>query len=237
MMKKRLNVLGVIPARSGSKGIAGKNFYPLNGKPLISYTIRSAQKAKLLTKFIVSTDSEKIAEVARRYGASVPFLRPKKLATDRALAVDVMKHALLEMERIDGKIYSYLVMLQPTTPLRLPAYIDDTIRKLTITDCDSVFTVTEVGANHPARMYRIERDRLINIMNEGIAMRPRQELPNIYIRSGDVYACKREIIFKKNSLIGDDCRPIIIPPDCAVNIDSTKDLILAEYYLSQKRIL
>lgn len=234
-MKRNLNILGIIPARAGSKGIPGKNIYPLNGKPLISYTIKAAQKARLLTKFIVSTDSKKIAQIASYYGAPVPFLRPKKLATDRASSAEVIKHALLKMERLDGKIYSHIVLLQTTTPLRLPAYIDLVIKKLVTTGCDSVFTVTDVGANHPARMYKIEKGRLIKIMKESASMR-RQELPKIYIRSGDVYACKREIILKKNSLIGDDCRPLVIPPDCAINIDSMNELILVEYHLRKKRI-
>jgi CMP-N-acetylneuraminic acid synthetase len=225
------NVLGVIPARAGSKSIPNKNLYPLAGKPLIAYSIESAKRSKFLTKCIVSTDSEEIARVAKSYGIKVPFLRPKELATDTALAVDVMKHALLEMEKIDKKQYEYLVMLQPTTPLRKPQYIDEAIRKLIDTDCDSVVSMVEVGAHHPARMYRIENDKLISIMDEGTAMRPRQELPSIYIRSGDVYACRRSVIFKHNSLIGDDCCPLVIAPEKAINIDDMKDIVLAEYYL------
>lgn len=227
----KTNILGVIPARGGSKGIPHKNLYPLNGKPLIAYTIEAASKAKLITKFIVSTDSEEIAEVAIKYGVEVPFIRPAELATDNALAIDVMKHAILEMEKLDGVSYDYFVMLQPTTPLRMSEDIDRVVDKLLNTGCDTVITMVDVGANHPARMYRIVNDRLEGIMNEGIALRPRQELPPVYIRSGDVYACKRSVIFEKNSLIGDDCRPVIIPQERAINIDSIRDIILAEYFL------
>ena len=228
-------ILGVIPARGGSKGIPNKNLYNLNGEPLISYTIESAKQSKYLARFIVSTDSEEIAQVAKQYSASVPFIRPAELATDKALSVDVMKHAVLEMEHRDGHKYEFLVMLQPTTPLRPVGLIDKVIEKLIKTGCDTVITMVDVEAYHPARMYRIENDMLINIMDEHIPMRPRQELPSVYIRSGDVYACKRNIIFEKNSFIGDDCRPVIIPSETAINIDAIKDVILAEYYLKKQK--
>jgi len=227
-------VLGVIPARGGSKGIPDKNLYPLKGKPLIQYSIEEAQKAKSLTKLIVSTDSEKIAKVARSCGAEVPFMRPAELATDTALAVDVMKHALQTMEKLDKVRYDYLVMLQPTTPFRLAKDIDEAIKKLIETGCNTVVSVVDVGAYHPARMYQIKKDLLERIMEEGVPMRPRQELPPVYIRSGDVYACQREVLFKKNSLMGDDCRPIIIPMMRAINIDGHNELILAEHYLQSK---
>ena len=225
------NILGVIPARGGSKGIPRKNLYHLNGKPLIAYTIEAALKAKSLTKFIVSTDSEEIAMVSKGYGAPIPFMRPSELASDTSLSVDVMKHATLEMEKADGVVYDYLVLLQPTTPLRLPEDIDSAVEKLIATGCDTVITIVDVGATHPDRMYRIKDDRLVGIMEEGVAMRPRQQLPPVYIRSGDVYACKREVVFGKNSMLGDDCRPVVIPPERAVNIDCMEDLVLAEYYL------
>lgn len=225
-------VIGIIPARGGSKGIPKKNIYPLSGKPLIAYTIECAKGSRFLTKWIVSTDSEEIASVARAYGAEVPFIRPSELATDSALSVDVVKHAVLIMEQEEACQYDYVVLLQPTTPFRLPEYIDLAVKKLMESGCDTVVTMVDVGAYHPARMYRIVADRLAGIMDEGIAMRPRQELPPVYIRSGDVYACKRSVIFDKNSMMGDDCRPIVIPPERAVNIDDMKDMVLAEYYLN-----
>ena len=137
----KMNVLGVIPARSGSKGIPRKNLYTLCGKPLIAYTIKAAIKANALTQFIVSTDSEEIAETAKEYGANVPFRRPSELATDSSLAADVMKHAIIEMEKLDGIIYDTLVMLQPTTPLRTPEDINNVVQKLHNTGCDTVITI------------------------------------------------------------------------------------------------
>ena len=224
-------VLAVIPARGDSKGIPRKNLYPLNGKPLIAYTIEAALKSKLLTRSIISTDSEEIAEVAEKFGGDVPFIRPNVLASDTASSIDVVKHAMKELEKADGVRYNYAVLLQPTTPLRLSEDIDKVVQKLISTQCDTVITMVDVGAFHPARMYRIENDRLVGIMEESIAMRRRQDLPPIYIRSGDVYACKRDIIFNRNSMLGNDCRPLVISPNRAINIDTLRDIVLAEYLL------
>ena len=226
-------VLAVIPARGDSKGIPRKNLYPLNGKPLIAYTIEAALKSKLLTRSIISTDSEEIAEVAEKFGGDVPFIRPNVLANDTASSIDVVKHAVKELEKADGVRYNYAVLLQPTTPLRLSGDIDKVIQKLISTQCDTVITMVDVGAYHPARMYRIENDRLLGIMEESIAMRRRQDLPPIYIRSGDIYACKRNIIFNRNTMLGNDCRPLVIPSNRAVNIDTLEDLLFAEYLLKQ----
>jgi len=229
------NILGVIPARGGSKGIPDKNIYPLNGKPLINYSIETALKSKMLTKCIVSTDSEEISKVAKEAGAEVPFIRPASLATDSSLSVDVMKHAIITMNELDEKIYTHLVMLQPTTPFRTADDIDKAVELLLANDCDTVMTLVDVEHNHPARMYIIQDGTLSNVMDEGIPMRPRQELPEVYIRSGDVYACKKELIFEKNVMIGPKCIPLIIPSDRAINIDTMKDLFLAEYYLNNLR--
>lgn len=225
------HILGIIPARGGSKGIPHKNIYPLCGKPLIAYTIESARRSVRLTKLIVSTDDADIAEIARRYGASVPFLRPAELATDTALAIDVVRHALEFQEKHDGVHYDLVVMLQPTSPLKTAQDIDSVIDKLIESGCDSVVSMVDVGANHPARMYRINNDRLVSLMDERIAMRPRQELEPVYIRNGAVYACRREVIYRWNALIGPDVRPLIMPPNRSVNIDDPSDIVLAEYYL------
>ncbi|OVE81681.1 N-acylneuraminate cytidylyltransferase [bacterium K02(2017)] len=230
-MTKKNNILGVIPARGGSKGIPNKNIYPINGFPLISYTIKTALQSKLLSRCIVSTDSNKIANVAKEYHADVPFIRPQQHATDQALAIDVIKHAVLEMESLDNCQYDYIVMLQPTTPLKIAEDIDAVINKLIKANCDTVVSLVDVGADHPARMYTIESDKMVPVMDEGVVMSPRQDLPSIYIRNGAVYACKRDVIFEHNAMIGTDCRGYVMPAERSVNIDVKTDLILAEYYL------
>ena len=237
MMGAVPNILGVIPARGGSKGIPDKNIITLGGHPLIHYTILSAMQSKNLTQFLVSTDSQKIAEVAQQLGAPVPFIRPGALGGDRILAVDVVKHAVLEMERITGVIFDFVTLLQPTTPLKLSRDIDDTLTTLIQTGCDTVLTVVDVGANHPARMCTISRgDRLVPVMDEGVPMRPRQELPPVYIRNGAVYACKRDVLWTANALIGKDVRVVVMPRERSVNIDCPEDLAVAESCLRNRSL-
>jgi CMP-N,N'-diacetyllegionaminic acid synthase len=225
-------VLGIIPARGGSKGVLKKNIASVGGAPLIAYTIKAASQSTMLSEFIVSTDSQTIAEIALKFGAAVPFMRPAELATDTALSVDVVKHGLLYMEGRDQVQYDYVVMLQPTSPLRTGRDIDECVRKLIATNCDSVVSLVDVGATHPARMYWIKDDALVPVIDEGVAMRPRQDLPPVYIRNGAVYAVRRAVIFEYGNMIGKVCRAYIMPPERSINIDSAEDLLLTEYYLS-----
>jgi len=225
---KKHRILGVIPARGGSKTIPRKNVKSLLGRPLIAYTIVPALKSKMLSRVIVSSDNDEIIRVARRYGADVPFVRPKKLATDLVLALDVMKHAVLEAEKQEGRKYDYAVMLQPTTPLRTTEDIDCALAKLVETKADSVISVVGVGPIHPMRMKRIVNDKLVDYTKEGVENMPKELLPPIYIRNGAIYAVKRDILVEKNSFKGNDCRPYQMPEERSVNIDSQMDFLLAE---------
>lgn len=233
-MKKRL-ILGVIPARGGSKAIPNKNIFPILGKPLLNYTIEAALESRLLTHCVVSTDSEDIAEIASRAGALVPFLRPPELSTDTALSLPVILHSLAFMERTKGISYDAVVMLQPTTPLRLSSDIDMALEKLFETDADSVISVVEVGAAHPLRMKRLIGDQLINYIDQGFEdMRPRQSLPPVYIRNGAIYATRCRTLLEQQTFSGTDCRAYEMPAERSINIDTPADLIIAEYYLSDR---
>ena len=229
------NILGVIPARGGSKGVPRKNLVPILGKPLIAYTIEAALQSRRLSRAVVSTDDEEIARVSRDCGAEVPFLRPPELATDSALSLGVMQHAVREMERLEGKKYDVAVMLQPTTPLRLGSDIDTGIDLLLKSGADAVISVVEVGAHHPLRMKKVLEDgQLVNFIDQGFEdMRPRQELPPVYIRNGALYITRRDVLVNENSFTGKDCRAYEMPEDRSVNIDSESDIILAEYYLKK----
>ena len=123
-------VLGVIPARAGSKGVPDKNIKKLNGKPLIYYSIKEALKSKFITDLVVSTDSKEIQNISLEYGAECPFLRPAELATDTALAVPTIQHSVRYMEEMKGLKYDYIIMLQPTSPLRRYNDIDNSMEKL-----------------------------------------------------------------------------------------------------------
>lgn len=225
--------LAVVPARGGSKGVPRKNIAPLLGKPLLAYTIEPALDAATLTDVVVSTEDEEIADVARRLGALVPFLRPPELATDEARSLPVVQHAVEEMERRTGTRYDVIVMLQPTTPLRTAADIDAGVRLLLETGADSVCTVVDVEGHHPFRMKRMLGDgRLINYIDQGFEdMRPRQELPPVYIRAGALYINRRAVVMEQGTLVGRDCRGVVVPAARAVNIDTPLDLLVAEHLL------
>jgi len=232
MNEKR--ILGVIPARGGSKSIPNKNIIELNGNPLIKYTIDAALGSKLLTHCIVSTDSDSIASVAKSCGALVPFKRPDHLSGDDALSLPVVQHAVQFMENDQQYKYDAVIMLQPTTPLRLTSDIDNTINLLFDTNSDSVISVVEVGGYHPLRMKRIVEGYLINYIDQGQEdMRPRQKLPPVYIRNGAIYATRRDVLLKNESFIGESSRAYIMPNERSVNIDTFADFLLAKSYFSQ----
>ena len=232
MNEKR--ILGVIPARGGSKSIPNKNIKKLNGNPLIKYTIDAALGSKLLTHCVVSTDSDSIASVAKSCGALVPFKRPDHLSGDDALSLPVVQHAVQFMENDQQYKYDAVIMLQPTTPLRLTSDIDNTINLLFDTNSDSVISVVEVGGYHPLRMKRVVDGRLINYIDQGYEnMQPRQELPPVFIRNGAIYAVKRDVLMEDDSWVGDDVRAYVMSPDRSINIDTFADLLLAESYFSQ----
>ena len=228
MNEKR--ILGVIPARGGSKSIPNKNIIELNGNPLIKYTIDAALGSKLLTHCIVSTDSDSIASVAKSCGALVP----DHLSDDDALSLPVVQHAVQFMENDQQYKYDAVIMLQPTTPLRLTSDIDNTINLLFDTNSDSVISVVEVGGYHPLRMKRIVEGYLINYIDQGQEdMRPRQKLPPVYIRNGAIYATRRDVLLKNESFIGENSRAYIMPNERSVNIDTFADFLLAKSYFSQ----
>jgi len=230
------NILAIIPARGGSKGIPRKNIIEINGKPLIEYTIRAAKKTQLISELVVSTEDPEIANICTELGCKVPFLRPAELATDSTLSLPVIQHALKEVETLNKQLYDIIVMLQPTTPLRSSEDIDQGISLLLETNADSVVSVVDVEGYHPFRMKRMIGDnQLINYIDQGFEdMRPRQTLPKVYLRSGALYITRRDILLSKNSFIGDDCRGLIIPPERAINIDTQADLKFAEYLLKSK---
>ncbi len=221
-------ILAVIPARGGSKSIPKKNIKDLLGRPLIAYSIVEALRAKSLSRVIVSSDDKEILEVAKKYGAETPFVRPKELATDDALAIDVMVHAIKACEEQEGSKYDYAVMLQPTTPMRNAEDIDNALEKLVSSKADSVISVVSVGAIHPYRMKKIVKDLLVDYADEGVENLPRQKLPPIYIRNGAIYAAKRDVIVKGRSFKGKKCLAYVMSEERSVNIDSKIDFMLAE---------
>lgn len=229
-------VLAVIPARGGSKGVPRKNLRILAGKPLVGWTIEAAQAAPSISKIILSTEDEAIASVGRTYGDIVPFMRPDELATDTARTLPVVQHAVRHVES-SGAHVDVVVLLQPTTPLRTGSDIESGLNKLFSTGCDSVVSVTDVGGNHPYRMKRLlEGDRLVNFVDQGFEdMRPRQQLPPVYIREGSIYIARRDLVMDKDTLVGGDVRGLVIPPERTVNIDTEADFERADRLMRAAR--
>ena len=228
-----MNILGVITARGGSKGIPGKNIKMLGGKPLVVYTIEAAKKSKRITHLIVSTDDETIADLCRSHGVDVPFIRPKELAADTTPHVPVMQHALRFMEKKLGLAFDYAVILQPTSPFRTPEDIDATLEKLISRNADSAVSLVEVpSSEHPVKMKKLEDGRVLPYCIPEIEGTRRQDMPPAYKRSGAVYAMKRDILMK-GRLYGEHVVGHIIPRERSIDIDCLFDWIQAEYMLGE----
>jgi CMP-N-acetylneuraminic acid synthetase len=218
------NVIGIIPARGGSKGVLRKNIRQVAERPLIAYTIEAARQSQVLTDYLVSTDDAEIAEVARREGAAV-LMRPPALAADDTPMVPVIKHVLAHQEACD-----IVVILQPTAPLRTAADIDAAVHILRDTGADTVVSVYEVEDHHPSRMYKLQGHCLIPYDQEP-PNRLRQSLVPVYHRNGAVYACRTEVILEQETTLGAHLRPYIMPRARSVNIDDEFDLAIADFLL------
>lgn len=230
-----MKVLAVIPARAGSKKIPGKNIKKIGGKPLIVYTIEAALKSKYLDRIIVSTDDEKIAKIAKKCGAEVPFIRPKELAEDDVpLVPDVLRHTVEELKRNENFDVDIIVMLQPTSPLRKTKYIDLAIEKLINTKCDWVVTVSRVS-DHPFRMRRMKGDKLELLFETEKVWAQRQDLPPVYYLNGAVYATRKDVIMKKDVFQNKDWRGIAMEEEEGIDIDTFTDLLVVDAILKMRK--
>lgn len=228
-----MRILGIIPARGGSKGVPRKNIRELAGKPLLAWTIDAARGSRL-SRVILSTDDEEIAAVGRAFGVEVPFLRPAQHATDSARAIPMLQQAVRALEEA-GDRFDAVMMLQPTSPMRLPRDIDGAIGKLeSDPEATAVISVVPVGEFHPARMKYLEGDRLIDPpFCEAYENQPRQELTPMYIRSGSIYLVRRDVLMENGSLKGPRCLAQIMPKNRSVNIDSPFDFDLATWFMAK----
>ncbi|MBA7672764.1 CMP-N,N'-diacetyllegionaminic acid synthase [subsurface metagenome] len=232
-MKNR--ILGIIPARGGSKSIPKKNTRLLLGKPLIAYTIEVALKSKFVDRVIVSSDDKDTVEIAKKYGAEVPFIRPRELALDTTPMVLVLQHAVGFLEERENTNLDYVLLLQPTAPLRLVEDIDNALKKLMETGADSVISVSQVDNVHPILMKRIENDLILPYCIEEKEGTRRQDYsPPAYMRNGAIYVVKRDILMNNDSVWGKISRPYIMPPERSVCIDSELDFKLVEILLQER---
>ncbi|MCI0336614.1 MAG: acylneuraminate cytidylyltransferase family protein [Acidobacteria bacterium] len=217
-------VLGLIPARSGSKGVPRKNLKLLWGKPLLEYTAEAAHASSRLSRVILSTEDEEIAEAGRRCGLEVPFLRPVELARDKTPMLPVAQHALRTLEA-EGDTFDALCLLQPTNPLRRPEDIDQCIELLGRNDVDAVVTVLPVPDEYnPHWVYFSDADGLLRLSTgESTPISRRQELPPALHRDGSVYVTRRNVLMEENSFYGSRLIGYRMDPERSVNIDSLED--------------
>ena len=228
-------VLGLVPARGGSKGVPRKNVKMLAGRPLLEYTARAAAASGVLDRVVLSTDSEEIAEVGTRVGLEVPFMRPAALAADDTPMLAVVRHAIEALDE-RGWRAEIVVLLQPTSPLRRPEHVSAAVRLLRDTNADSVVTVVELPRHlSPDYVMKIEDGRLRPFLAGGAAITRRQDARPAYVRDGTVYVCWRRTIERFDSLYGEDCRPLLIDAADALSIDSPADWAAAERALEQRR--
>jgi len=225
-MKEQRSIIAIIPARGGSKGISRKNIKLLDGKPLIYYTINEAQKSRYIQGFFVSTEDAEIAKVAKQYGCEV-IPRPFELALDDTPSFPVYQQAIKYLEGTGTIKPSIVVILQPTSPLRTVDDIDNAIYEFLRVGCSSVVSVCEV--EHPPEwMYKLDGDRLRLLLKEGNKVTRRQDSLETYRLNGAVYVTTRDIIMKRNGIIGADTRAYIMPQERSIDMDSSVDFALAE---------
>jgi len=231
-------ILALIPARGGSKGIPGKNIRDFGGYPLLAWSIAAAQQSELVTRVIVSTDDERIAAVARQHGAETPFLRPADLAQDTTTDFPVFEQAIQWLENHEGYRPEIVVQLRPTSPVRPKGLLDRGIRSLLEhRDADCVRGVVPAGQN-PFKMWRCDgEDKPMTplLQVEGIAEpynAPRQVLPPVCWQTGHLDVIRVSTITQKRSLTGDVIYPLVIDPCYAVDIDNLSDWAKYEALIS-----
>jgi CMP-N-acetylneuraminic acid synthetase len=216
-------ILGIIPARGGSKSIPNKNLRELAGRPLLAYTRDAAIAAGVIDRLVLSTDSETIAELGRSLGIEAPFLRPSELAQDDTPMFPVLQHTVRELEG-DQWSPDIVVVLQPTSPLRTPAHINLAVRQLQEADCDSVVSVVEIPHMYaPQKALKLSNGSLKFWLADGRRITRRQELEPAYAREGTIYTMWRGVLMEKNSIYGDRCLPLILNQNESLNLDDPED--------------
>ena len=226
--------LAIIPARSGSKGLPDKNIKELNGKPLMAYSIEAALNSNLFDEVMVSTDSEKYAEIAKQQGASVPFLRSEELSGDKAGSWDVVKEVLNRYKEM-GKEFDTICLLQPTSPLRNAEDIKNAYNLYNEKATVAVVSVCEME-HSPLWSNTLPADKSLAGFIRPEANRPRQEIETYYRLNGAIYIVKSEEIYKSYDFYKEGCFAYIMPTTKSVDIDSVWDFELAEFIMRKQDI-
>ncbi len=233
------HVAAIVLARGGSKGLPGKNLRPLLGRPVVAWSIDHARSARTVDLVALSTEDERIADVARQAGVTV-ILRPPELADDTARVDDALRHAVRELEQgANGspRRLDIIVLLYGNVPVRRPGLIDTAVSIMVSTSCDSVQSFAPVGKCHPWWMYRMDRDGRVEFNDDHKVYR-RQELPALFIPDAAAIVLRRDVLMdserlrdEPHALFGRDRRGLVQAPDATIDIDTELDLLVAEAML------
>ena len=232
----RNKLLAIIPARGGSKGIPNKNIVDLNGKPLIYYTIEEslkAQKKGYIDKLIVSTDDEKICEISRKYGAEVPFIRPKEISGDKAKSIEYVLHAL-DFYKSKNEFFDTVMILQPTSPMRKEKDIIDSIISFNGHSSKSLVSCYEEAHIKPEVMYNLKDSILMPLKsNHNIGSR-RQDVENYFIRNGAIYITKVDFLLTEQKIISKNPMAFVMKKSFSIDIDTLEDIELVRLIFENK---
>lgn len=232
-MNKKCEVLAIIPARGGSKGVPRKNIKSLNGKALIGYTIEAAKSSKYIDKTIVSTEDEQIKAVALNFGAEIPFLRPKELATDMSPSIDGILYTINRLQEEYNYIPEYVCLLQCTSPLRTGKHIDEAFLKLKETNMDAIVSVCESEVN-PYWSNVFNGNKLDYFLECGKTITRRQDLPEVYRMNGAIYIVKTEVLMEMKTFEPEKLTGYIMDNMDSVDIDTKLDFKLAELVIKER---
>ena len=234
-MYKNNSFLVIIPARGGSKGLPWKNIKVLWVKPLVEWSIEAGLKSKYVDEVMTSTDDEKIAEISKKYGASVPFLRPSELASDTATTFDTVKHTIDYYKNELKKEFDYIVLLEPTSPLREVFDIDMAIEILLESRADSIVGICKTESQNPAFLVSKNENGLISgYENKDMVVLRRQEIKDVYFFEGTIYVSKTDVLLDKKTFYHDNTIGYEVPKYKALEIDDIIDFVMVEAIMKYK---
>ncbi len=225
---EKMKIVAIIPARGGSKGIPKKNMKELCGKPLIAYIIEAALTAEGLDRVIVSTEEKEIAEIAKKYGADVPFIRPKELAKDETPTLPVLQHAVKYLEETENYRPEIVVLLYATSPLLRAERISGAIKMLKEGEFDSILSVVEDRSH-----YWIEKDGKYERLYPEV-IKNRQLIRPLFKENGAIYICKRDILMEKNEIVGGRIGLLKMRKEETIDIDEPLDFEIAEFFMRRR---
>ena len=236
MDEKQTTIVGLIPARAGSKRVPDKNIRPLAGHPVIAYTIAAALESKIFSDVIVSTDSEHYAEISRHYGAEVPFLRPAELAGDVSPDIEWLAYTLKKLAE-DGRTYDCFSILRPTSPFRLPQTIQRAWQKFQAEEGVDSLRAVEKCRQHPGKMWVVRRRRMVPLLPLNPAEQPwhssqYQSLPEVYVQNASLEIAWTKVVFEENTIAGTVLMPFVTEKYEGFDVNSAYDWIMAKHLVT-----